>query len=323
MKIGRNERCPCGSGKKYKHCCYLNAQATTSQMNNDFALELARNVSRATAMTSPSASEASTKPKAEAKATAPKQPAKKADAKTDAKKAAKTEAKASPKPATKPKSTKKSTATKATTASSALTIAEPNDVSASPVMCYLGLMFDEMLEDKGTIKATAKGNLPAKIVRDASELLSDFAVAHYKIASKDNDFSGSNEANFGALSYTRELAEAAGLMHFERGRFHAAEGVVAQYQNSGLTSFFPQLLTQAITSQDWSALNTTDSASAWNTVVDAVKATNTVSELSTTLNTTAEPLKAEIILGFLQRWGFVAIDPKAEDAALNVQPLLA
>ena len=22
-KIGRNERCPCGSGKKYKHCCGL------------------------------------------------------------------------------------------------------------------------------------------------------------------------------------------------------------------------------------------------------------------------------------------------------------
>ena len=21
QKIGRNERCPCGSGKKYKHCC--------------------------------------------------------------------------------------------------------------------------------------------------------------------------------------------------------------------------------------------------------------------------------------------------------------
>lgn len=20
-KIGRNEKCPCGSGKKYKHCC--------------------------------------------------------------------------------------------------------------------------------------------------------------------------------------------------------------------------------------------------------------------------------------------------------------
>ena len=22
-KIGRNEKCPCGSGKKYKHCCGL------------------------------------------------------------------------------------------------------------------------------------------------------------------------------------------------------------------------------------------------------------------------------------------------------------
>ena len=21
-KVGRNEPCPCGSGKKYKHCCY-------------------------------------------------------------------------------------------------------------------------------------------------------------------------------------------------------------------------------------------------------------------------------------------------------------
>ena len=26
-KIGRNERCPCGSGKKYKHCCAHNPQA--------------------------------------------------------------------------------------------------------------------------------------------------------------------------------------------------------------------------------------------------------------------------------------------------------
>lgn len=22
MKVGRNEPCPCGSGKKYKYCCY-------------------------------------------------------------------------------------------------------------------------------------------------------------------------------------------------------------------------------------------------------------------------------------------------------------
>ena len=26
-KIGRNEPCPCGSGKKYKHCCMQKEQA--------------------------------------------------------------------------------------------------------------------------------------------------------------------------------------------------------------------------------------------------------------------------------------------------------
>ena len=27
MKVGRNDPCPCGSGKKYKHCCVAAAQA--------------------------------------------------------------------------------------------------------------------------------------------------------------------------------------------------------------------------------------------------------------------------------------------------------
>ncbi len=26
MAVGRNEPCPCGSGKKYKHCCALKTQ---------------------------------------------------------------------------------------------------------------------------------------------------------------------------------------------------------------------------------------------------------------------------------------------------------
>ena len=26
--VGRNEPCPCGSGKKYKHCCAVKAQRT-------------------------------------------------------------------------------------------------------------------------------------------------------------------------------------------------------------------------------------------------------------------------------------------------------
>lgn len=31
MKLGRNDPCPCGSGKKYKKCCYLREQSPTAE----------------------------------------------------------------------------------------------------------------------------------------------------------------------------------------------------------------------------------------------------------------------------------------------------
>ena len=32
MKIGRNDPCPCGSGKKYKHCCLLKKSMSTGDL---------------------------------------------------------------------------------------------------------------------------------------------------------------------------------------------------------------------------------------------------------------------------------------------------
>ena len=32
MKIGRNDQCPCGSGKKYKHCCLLKESMSTGDL---------------------------------------------------------------------------------------------------------------------------------------------------------------------------------------------------------------------------------------------------------------------------------------------------
>lgn len=34
-KIGRNAPCPCGSGKKYKHCCWAREQAATPIASGD------------------------------------------------------------------------------------------------------------------------------------------------------------------------------------------------------------------------------------------------------------------------------------------------
>lgn len=39
MKIGRNEKCPCGSGKKYKKCCLIHGQSK-SKLSEDFEIVL-------------------------------------------------------------------------------------------------------------------------------------------------------------------------------------------------------------------------------------------------------------------------------------------
>ena len=39
-KIGRNEQCPCGSGKKFKHCCLPKEQAGLVRNNPEAALKI-------------------------------------------------------------------------------------------------------------------------------------------------------------------------------------------------------------------------------------------------------------------------------------------
>lgn len=39
-KIGRNEQCPCGSGKKFKHCCLPKEQAGMARTNPEAALKI-------------------------------------------------------------------------------------------------------------------------------------------------------------------------------------------------------------------------------------------------------------------------------------------
>lgn len=40
VKIGRNERCPCRSGKKYKHCCARKEQAVVPELSPEQALKI-------------------------------------------------------------------------------------------------------------------------------------------------------------------------------------------------------------------------------------------------------------------------------------------
>ena len=130
-------------------------------------------------------------------------------------------------------------------------ISVPEDLSTSPVMRYLSLIFDEMITQGGSMKATAKGNLPAKLVQQASELLPEFAATQYEIYPRLSEFAGSIEAQFNALHYTRIQAELAGIIYFERGRFYFSEGVQQRYQQQGLASFFLPLLEASVKQYNW------------------------------------------------------------------------
>ncbi|WP_440994713.1 YecA family protein [Cysteiniphilum litorale] len=40
VKVGRNDKCPCGSGKKYKHCCYSNSNLSNKRQNRILSAQM-------------------------------------------------------------------------------------------------------------------------------------------------------------------------------------------------------------------------------------------------------------------------------------------
>lgn len=89
-------------------------------------------------------------------------------------------------------------------------------------MRYLELILEDAMVQGGFIKATGKGNLPAKLVKQATELLPEFAVARCETEPSICEFAGSNEDKFNALRYTRILAELAGILCLKSGRIHVS-----------------------------------------------------------------------------------------------------
>jgi hypothetical protein len=139
-----------------------------------------------------------------------------------------------------------------------MTISTPNDLSSSPVMRYLALILDEAMLQDGAFKATAKGNLPTKLVKQASALLPEFAVAKFETPICINNYAGSNEDKFNALHYTRILAEIAGIIYLKSGRFHVKKVAQKQYQIHGLSAFFLPMLEAAVTGYNWGYLDAWD-----------------------------------------------------------------
>jgi len=136
-----------------------------------------------------------------------------------------------------------------------VTIHTPDNLKTSPVMRYLELVLDEAMQNDGSFKATSKGNLPTKIVKQASELLPEFAVSQFERHISISEYAGSNEDKFNALHYSRVLAEIAGIIYRRSGRYHVKKAAQKQYLAHGIQAFFIPMLEAAISQYNWGYLD--------------------------------------------------------------------
>lgn len=324
MKLGRNDPCHCGSGKKFKRCCMNSASKQHAQVFDDVEAMLAMNpnlsIDELNAALQHKVQDRNNQPNPDFCGVTPTQLTNWLYAPFDE--------------------------------LQWLTISTPDELLASPVMRYLALILEEAMAQEGSFKATSKGNLPVKLVKQASELLPEFAVAQFGSKISISEFAGSNEDKFNALHYTRVLAEISGIIYRRSGRYHVKKSAQKQYQALGIQAFFKPMLEAAISKYNWGYLDgfeyDIDLRLFWLFMLWRIQSHNSADQLVEEMKTafpdllqsipTDDYLSPESILSmliesrfitrFLQFWGFVTIDPRryinAEPVAtvVQVQPLL-
>ena len=227
-----------------------------------------------------------------------------------------------------------------------LAIVTPDDLSKSPVMRYLAIIIDEIMANGGACKATAKGNLPAKVAKQAAELLPEFAVAELDKKLLVGEYQGSNEDNFRALHYTRVLAEVANIIELENGRYQMTANAMQTFEQQGVAGFYLLMLKTAVTDYNWSYFDEWqpdfDLRNYWvfmlwrlqnhsglaslveemlvtfPDIVKGFESLNDEEQRFTPEQVFASLVQWHFIEGFLQYWGFVSYDH--ENVVL--QPLL-
>ena len=324
MKLGRNDPCHCGSGKKFKRCCMSRVSKQHAQVFDDVETMLAMNpnlsIDELNAALQHKVHDRNNHPHPDFCGVTPTQMANWLYAPF--------------------------------AELQWVTISTPDELSPSPVMRYLALILDEAMNQEGSFKATSKGNLPTKLVKQASELLPEFAVAQFEREISISEFAGSNEDKFNALHYTRVLAEISGIIYRRSGRYYVKKSAQKQYQASGIQAFFKPMLEAAISQYNWGYLDgfefDVDLRTFWLFMLWRIQNHSSVDQLTEEVVTAfpdlllAFPTKdyflpernlgmlieTRFIERFLQFWGFLIIDQRrvfsTEPAAsmVKIQPLL-
>lgn len=324
MKLGRNDPCPCNSGKKFKHCCMNGSSKQHAEVLDDVGAMLAMtpnlSIDEINAALQHKVHDRNTQSHPDFCGLTPNQMDNWLYAPFDK--------------------------------LQGVTISTPDELLASPVMRYLALILDEAVAQNGSFKATSKGNLPAKLVRKASELLPEFAVSQFSTHISISDFAGSNEDKFNALHYTRVLADISGIIYHRGGRYHVKKVAQKQYQAHGIQAFFEPMLEAAISQYNWGYLDAFEHdielRTFWLFMLWRLQGHNSVDQLVKEVVTAFPSLllafpaddyfppekhlslliESRFIERFLQFWGFIIFDPKryidGEPLArvVKAQPLL-
>ncbi len=324
MKLGRNDPCPCNSGKKYKRCCMDSASKQHCEVFDEIAQTIATNpdlsLDEMNLVAQHKISGINNNPLDDFCGLSANQMDNWLRAPFNE--------------------------------LAGVTISIPNGLTASPVMRYLAIILDEAMQQGGSFKATAKGNLPAKIAKQASELLPEFAVSEYEKPVSISEFSGSNEDKINALHYTRILADIAGIIYLKSGSFHIKKTAQKQYQTHGIKAFFLPMLEAATTHYNWgyfdSFVSDSDLRIFWVFMLWRIQTHGSVEQLIEEVITAFPALLNEVpatqykepqdLLGvlirsrfierFLEFWGFITVNPKrfsdGKPIAIkaNIQPLL-
>ncbi|WP_233007451.1 YecA family protein [Rheinheimera faecalis] len=315
MKTGRNDPCPCGSGKKYKQCCINALSKRHTEVFDDIAQVVVMNpnlsLDQLNLVAQHKMAERNNKPHADFCGLSP---------------------------------TQMENWLYAPLSELALVnITTPEDLFASPVMRYLALMLDEAIEQGGSFKATTKGNLPAKLVKQACELLPEFTVARFETEPSISEFSGGNEDKFNALHYSRLLAELAGILYKKTGSFYVKKAAIKQYQQQGIRAFFLPMLEAAVKQYNWCYLDGWSEqvklqpfwifmlwrlqthASVEKLIEEVCVAFPTLLQqlpdkhYSSPEEQLGKMIESRFVLRFLQFWGFVTLDPRLYVNGVKVQ----
>jgi hypothetical protein len=204
MKIGRNGPCPCGSGKKYKHCCLSPTSALKDELHKLIAEQEFDSIEDLQAITDDFISQRNRQPQDDFHGLSPE----------------------------------KMHRLLAFPFESPSLFHFPETLPTVPGAPILTLTqaIVQATGDKG-LKATAKGNLPQKLCRDAAhdhcQDLPPDDFHHFTKVNKEDDFP--------ELHVTRIILEMTGLLRKTKGRFYLTRKFHRLVDRSGLTRLYPEI----------------------------------------------------------------------------------